>query len=84
MSTFKNRGYSLSMPIAITGDHRTLAESVSDFLTERQARAAARAGSRSSPGSAGPAAGRSDFNEVSPDDVFVPRFRCLPRDPLIR
>jgi hypothetical protein len=30
------------MPIAITDDHRTLAETVSDFLAKRQSRAAGR------------------------------------------
>jgi hypothetical protein len=42
LSDLQNRGYFSFMPIAITDDHRTLAETVSDFLTKRQSRAAGR------------------------------------------
>src|SRR6202046_5471185 len=38
-----NRGYYLGMSIAITEDHRALAQTVSDFLAKSQSRAAARA-----------------------------------------
>src|SRR3984885_7940666 len=43
LSAMCNRGYYLGMSIAITEDHRALAQTVSDFLAKSQSRAAARA-----------------------------------------
>src|ERR1700728_2972114 len=42
LSLSHNRGYSLSMSIAVTEDHRALAQTVSDFLAKHQARASTR------------------------------------------
>src|SRR3984885_6599704 len=42
LSLSHNRGYSLSMSIAVTEDHRALAQTVADFLAKLQARASAR------------------------------------------
>ena len=40
---WRDRGYSLAMSIAITEEHRALAQTVAGFLTKHQSRAAARA-----------------------------------------
>ena len=42
LSGLHNKGYSLSMSIAVTEDHRALAQTVADFLAKHQARASAR------------------------------------------
>src|ERR1700756_5660652 len=42
LSLSHNRGYSLAMSIAVTEDHRALAQTVAEFLAKHQARAIAR------------------------------------------